>query len=261
MKKTSNKILTISACFLAVGIILLGIGFILGGAPGAVITAKGIRSSWHSVSYSTDKKQVSGFANIDINIRSAANVTIQASKDDNYYVEYSLDGSYGEPDYRIENNTLKLKQNSKSSFGLIDFSFLRSGTEEDYYVRLYVPKGKPLDTLKLYNDYGDVTLTDFTCTSARINLSSGDLYLDAAKLGNLDIESEYGSTTLLLPDALDTYKFNLLTEYGNISLPSEYAGEPMSREDDTGQYYKSQGNGKKSIEIESESGDIQIKKR
>lgn len=111
------------------------------------------------------------------------------------------------------------------------------------------------------NYYGDVTIKDFTCSSSKIGLKSGDLYLNAANPGNMEISNSYGDVTLLLPGNIAAYQFDLSAASGSLSLPRDAQKGLSSSHNGNSQYYKSKGSGKYNIQIQSNSGDITIKKR
>lgn len=113
----------------------------------------------------------------------------------------------------------------------------------------------------LHNEYDDNTFTNFTCKTATIELDSGDLYMDAAKLESLNCDSEYGNITLLLPEKLEKYTFDVSTEYGSIRLPGDAPRGHYSDRDESEEYYQTDGNGKNLITIQADSGDIEIKER
>ena len=91
-------------------------------------------------------------------------------------------------------------------------------------------------------------------------LSYGDLDLIATKLGSLSCKSENGDVAIQLPDKFDSYGFNLLTEYGDVSLPSGKADGIVSDEDDSSEVsYSANPEAKNKIQVECESGNIQIR--
>lgn len=114
--------------------------------------------------------------------------------------------------------------------------------------------------ISVKNDSGSISLNQFSSENADFTLSYGDLDLIATKLGSLSCKSENGDVAIQLPDKFDSYGFNLLTEYGDISLPSGKADGIVSDEDDSSEVsYSANPEAKNKIQVECESGNIQIR--
>ena len=111
------------------------------------------------------------------------------------------------------------------------------------------------------NSYGSSILENFACDKAKITIDSGNLYLDAAKIGSLECINEYGNATLLLPQSLDSYLFDVTAEYGNIGLPADAPKKVITDSDSDAKYYRTEGTGKGLIKVNTETGDINIRKR
>lgn len=110
------------------------------------------------------------------------------------------------------------------------------------------------------NDSGSISLNQFSSENADFTLSYGDLDLIATKLDSLSCKSENGDVAIQLPDKFDSYGFNLLTEYGDISLPSGKTDGIVSDEDDSSEVsYSANPEAKNKIQVECESGNIQIR--
>ncbi len=116
-------------------------------------------------------------------------------------------------------------------------------------------------TLTLYQEYGEATWKNFSCEQASIKLDTSNLFLDAAKIQALDCRVEYGDVTLLLPEDLTIYQFNLSVEYGQINLPSEAPRGYAATEDDDMETYKTDGNKTNPIQVKSDTGNITIQNR
>ena len=114
--------------------------------------------------------------------------------------------------------------------------------------------------ISVKNDSGSISLNQFSSENADFMLSYGDLDLIATKLGSLSCKSENGDVAIQLPDKFDSYGFNLLTEYGDISLPSGKTDGIVSDEDDSSEVsYSANPEAKNKIQVECESGNIQIR--
>lgn len=318
MKPISKKIITASACLIAGGAILTGIGTLFGGRPGFSFTSNGVTSqaSHKNSRVELSKTKIDAFTNADIKIDSYADIHILPSDDDNYYLEYLLDSDYGTPEYDISNHTFTMTQPDKK-IGVF-LAFNTSMDSFDTYINLYVPEDDDLNSLNVFNDSGDVTikainfqdaditveygdvalrdnqfdslildvdsgdtkivdseigtfvleseygdgiLKNIKCQKAEITQDSGDLYLDAAEIENLNCYAEYGDITLLLPDILDVYTFDAAAEYGYINLPSDAPRGFYRNADGDYEYYQTEGTDGKVIELQTDSGNITIKKR
>lgn len=114
--------------------------------------------------------------------------------------------------------------------------------------------------ISVKNDSGSISLNQFSSENADFTLSYGDLDLIAAKLGSLSCKSENGDVAIQLPDKFDSYGFNLHTEYGEIALPSAKETALISEEEDSSEVsYSANPEAKNKIQVECESGNIQIR--
>lgn len=111
------------------------------------------------------------------------------------------------------------------------------------------------DSLILENSYGDSTLKNVTAAAADLTAGNGDLYLEISGLETLSGVNEYGDTTFVLDSPLSAFTFDLLTEYGEISLPGSASGRLLS-DDSNGMSYTSDGDSRQKIQFTAESGDI-----
>lgn len=318
MKPISKKIIIASVCLIVGGAVLTGVGMMFGGWPGVALTKGGIVSSnsKQSEAVTLEKTKLDAFSEANITIDSYADIQILPSDDENYYLEYLLDKSFGVPEYHVAGNKLTVYQPDKNTRVFVAFS-----TINDYiktYVNLYVPKDKVLDFMQMYNDSGDVsisgiqfkdadievdygevllkdssfdslnltidtgdlkldntnigtftleneygnnTLKNFKCDTASIELDSGDLYMDAAEINELSCNSEYGKITLLLPENLETYSFDVSVDYGDIKLPENAPRGFYSNRDHDEEYYQTEGTSNKVIKLYSDSDDIEIRER
>lgn len=158
MKKITKRILITSAVTAGAGVVLMGAGIALGGWPGVVFTKDGIRSPYDQrTPYRQEKKEIDPFSELSLYIGSEADVSVAASEDGKYYIEYTLDGNYSEPKYELKNGKLSFTQQDHDGYmtGMFGLS-IGNVSGEDSYIKVYVPKGTVLDAADIYNDYGDV---------------------------------------------------------------------------------------------------------
>ena len=252
MKSITKKIITVSACLMAAGAVLAGIGYLFGGRAGVSITRNGIGSNnIKSEAVTLEKTKLNTFTEAEITMDAYADIHVLPSDDDNYYVEYLLDKAFGDPQYKVTNGKFTLYQPDSNHGVFLAFSTVSDSLNT--YVNLYVPKDKTLDTLKIYDDsgdvsitgtkaanmditvdYGDLTLKEISSTSLKITLDSGDLDLKDTETGTFTLYSEYGDSTLknfkcdtakanldsgsLYMDAAKIKSLNCTSEYGDVNL-------------------------------------------
>ena len=95
MKKITKRILIASAVTAGTGVVFMGVGIALGGWPGVVFTKGGIHSPYEQKTpYRQEKKEIEPFSELSLYVGSEADVVVTASKDEKYYVEYTLAVSY-----------------------------------------------------------------------------------------------------------------------------------------------------------------------
>lgn len=111
------------------------------------------------------------------------------------------------------------------------------------------------DQLTLSNEYGNCTADEITVKSSNISMESGSLKLQQATLGNTEINSSYGDTTLSLANDVSAYNYDLKAEYGSVTLD----GKNIDANDDGEIYYQKDNGQNNDIRIISESGNIKIR--
>lgn len=253
MKASTKKILIVSACLFAVGIIVFGVGLALGGRPGVEISSKGIYSGNRKADfYKSQKKQVEGFSNADISIDSTADISVLPSGDDHYYIEYMLDGSYKKPYCSVDKNTLTLKQKGSSgTFGII--GFFSFGTDPNGYIRLYVPKGKKIDNLTLVSDSGDLSFESLSSASAHITADYGDVTMKNSNLGSLELDLGNGDVKLTDTQAKD---LTLDNKYGDATIKYFTCGSSKIKLGTGDLYLDAAKSG--NFDISNEYGDVTL---
>ena len=111
MKNITKRILIASAVTAGTGVVFMGVGIALGGWPGVVFTKGGIHSPYEQKTpYRQEKKEIEPFSELSLYVGSEADVVVMASKDEKYYVEYTLDGNYGKPKCELTNGKLSIAQ-------------------------------------------------------------------------------------------------------------------------------------------------------
>ena len=176
-------------------------------------------------------------------------------------------------------------------------SYMDEKSNYKNYVTLYLPKGKLLSSAKVNLGYGDLSLNNASLNTADITLDDGDFIADTitvnsgtislsygdcdfkkASLSNTTVKSadgdismnnlylsekvklalSYGDAMLTLNDSTKkTAGFDLIAHYGTINT-SSLTGSHTEKDDE--ETFKSEPkDGKTTLSINSEDGDITIK--
>lgn len=316
MERFKNKKAWISAAFICVllGVALSIIGRILGGAPGFYFDGSGLHTAGETIHSENirDADTLDAFDSIELDVE-YADVELVAS--DRFAIEYCISEKYSEPVYEVKNNKLIFNESrSNILFNMVLFyGYFGTATENPrYYVRIEFPKDTRFtnislniesgnldiaslqaDVLKIRNEYGDISLTQYKGNSLDTKMESGNLSISALdtaratidneygqvrisdskgdrldiqmdsgncqidRLGfsNTKIKDEYGDISLGLPGELDSYGFDLCAEYGDIRVGNEKRGFDYESDEIT---YQTAGDGEKTISISCESGNIEI---
>lgn len=203
-----------------VGVVLMGAGMLFGGHPGVIISPKGIEApnKTHKP-YVLEKTKLDEFSDVELKIDSYADIRILPSEDKHFYLEYMLDGAYGEPSCEVRNQTLTLAHtDAPASFVGIRFFYIGDVTgnmDVKAYVTLYVPEDADMGMLELDNDCGNVSIEGLAFGDTKLDVSYGDLVLREMSFQDLQIEMESGKFKAEDVTAQDLI---LKNEYGDISL-------------------------------------------
>ncbi len=219
MKTSTKKVILISLCLVIAGAVLFGAGMLCGGRPGVVVSRNGISSPYaDSKPYVLEKTKINPFSNVEMKVGSYADIQILPSGDDQFYLEYELDGDYNEPAYDIRNNTLTLTQTGNSrNFGIRSFYFgsFVTDTEVQAYITLYIPEDIDMGNLDVYNDMGNVSIEGLAFGDAKLEVSYGDAKLQDMDFEDLELDMESGNCKAA---ELTAQNLLLKNEYGDISL-------------------------------------------
>lgn len=219
MKTSTKKLILISLCLVIAGVILLGVGMLFGGRPGVVFSRKGISSPYaDNKSYVLEKTKINKFSDVDIKVGSYADIQILPSGDDQFYLEYELDGNYSEPSYDVRKNTLTLTHTENPRHYGINFFYFgsfSSSTEIRAYIKLYIPEDADMGNLNVYNDSGNVSIEGLAFEDTKLEVSYGDVKLQDMSFQDLELDMESGK---LKAKNLTTQDLLLKNEYGDVTL-------------------------------------------
>lgn len=223
MKTSTKRILAVSSITAGAGLTLLGIGMGLGGCPGVVFSNSGIHSSYQQQEpYFQEKVSLSTFSNLSITIKSEAEVQILPSDDDKFYIEYRLDGEYGKPVCKVENDTLTLSQAVSGEHVLGVFGLNFGGHKSvNPYVTLYVPEDSLLKQSDIYSDYGIIEASGIKFHTVSITADSGDIILNNISAENMKCATDNGTIS---SDAIKADSLSVLSSYGSVELRESVLG-------------------------------------
>ncbi len=194
MKKSKKYLIISASVCMGAGIIAGGIGFLLGGRPGFYVNASGVHSYNDTAANGNnclEKTKLDPFTSVSINIP-AGNIHIIPS--DDYYLEYHLASGAGKTDYYVEDGVFTMTVEATDSF--LGFNFLSFGNilnPKSDYVNLYVPGSQSLETVELTADMGDITIDSIEAASMTLELSMGDLRMEAFDGNSLTAVMDSGS--------------------------------------------------------------------
>lgn len=215
MKPVTKKVLIVSACCIAAGIVLTGAGLAAGGFPGLQITRSGVLSSSDTPApHQLDKTQIDPFTDMEIVI-DEGDLEILPSNDGNCYLEYLLDGSGSEPEWGVRNGTFYFTQGTVSSDGIYLFRTDLRETISNPAVRLYLPDDTRLTGAEITNRFGDVSAENLSSDSMNVTVEFGNLDLKNCHSEEMELELDSGSLT-----AADT-------EAGSLVLVNEFGDSEL----------------------------------
>lgn len=219
MKTSTRKLIIICSCMVVVGLILLGAGMAFGGRPGVAWNRNGVTSPYsQSKTCVLEKTRIDPFSDVDIQIGSYADIQILPSDNDQFYLEYKLDGDAGDPSYEVRKGSLNLIHTGNSSRVGINFFYFGSfNLDADIrtYVKLYIPEDTDMGNLRVYNDSGDFSMDSLAFGDAELDVSYGDVKLKNMNFQDLEVNMESGDFKAEDMAARDLL---LKNEYGDITM-------------------------------------------
>ncbi|MBS5523758.1 MAG: DUF4097 family beta strand repeat protein [Clostridiales bacterium] len=213
MGKNKKRLAIGAGICMAAGLVIGGIGFVIGGRPGFYVTASGIHS-YHSKDNSDarlEKTKLDSFSSINLNV---PNGDIHIIPSDNYYLEYQLTTQSKEVSYDVADDTFSMNVEGKG--GIIGFGFYAFGSmdkQAENYVNLYVPAEQVFEFISVDADCGDVVIGDIEAKSMELELSLGNLDMEAFKGNSFTAELGCG---LLKASRIDSRSAVLKNDMGDV---------------------------------------------
>lgn len=154
---------------------------------------------------------------------------------DNYGIKISYNQKQGEYTYKVENDTLKIRNENKTTININSKNFV------DDYITIYVPENIAFKEIDIDNISGNIFLENIISDKLRTNSTSADINLYNIKSDELNISSVSGN---IFTDEINSEIINCKTTSGIIEFG------------DTTNFSKSKDKSK--FDINSVSGDISI---
>lgn len=221
--KKSKIFVVIALCFMAMGLLVGGLGYILGGRPGFYINSRGIHAANSNDSnsvYTLEKTELNAFTKLDVTVGFA---DIRLVPSDGYYLEYRLMAVGKEPTYGVKDNTFKLTEfEEKRTNSFFNF-FTNSGmnfftiNSERYYVNLYVPEDVYFEWVHLSNSSGNVKLDTLLAKELVLNLSFGNLDMEDFEGDTFEASLSSGNIT---GGSIRGKDVTIVNSFGNINCES-----------------------------------------
>lgn len=259
MSKVRKTILsiTVAACLLGVGLILVGIAS--GGLQDLV------RSSAASTNMTKQEETYDNIHSLNLDL-SNRSVIIEESPDDKVHLTYYQgDGKTSEKvTTKAENGSLYINESSffiNINSGLRSLLSLINGElERTQQITLSLPKGRNLEQVKASLANGSLSINDLTIQQLNADLSNGSIELSQSQIESGNIESANGSIELVQTSLTDTQislsngsiTSDKLTLKGNINMSSGNGSIALHLTEET---YKAI-----SLDLQTDLGDIEVPK-
>lgn len=198
-----------------IGIILFL--FLIAGI-GYVAKEKGLFEMKHADQENTSKdtniisesKEFDAFENINIEA-SVNNIEIVSSN--KYKVELKYDETYGKIDYKVENDTLKIAQNSyKKSMNII----------VNNYIKIYVPKDVKVKNLNISLEVGNITLENLDINKSTFKSKVGNMEIKQCLVNEVDASVDKGNIDI--NESTINKNLKLKSDVGNSNLNGKFLG-------------------------------------
>lgn len=259
MSKVRKTILsiTVAACLLGVGLILVGLAS--GGLQDLV------RSSAASTKMAKQEETYGNIHSLNLDL-SNRSVVIEESPDDKVHLTYYQgDGKTTEKiSTKAENGSLYIKESSffininsglRSLLGLIN-----GDLERTQQITLSLPKGRNLEQVKASLANGSLSINDLTIKKLKADLSNGSIELSHSQIETGSIENDNGSIELVQTSLTDTQislsngsiTSDKLTLKGNINMSSDNGSIDLHLTEET---FKAI-----SLDLQTDLGDIEVPK-
>lgn len=188
----TKKILLISACAMALGLLLAAAGYFNGASLAVNVGGRGGVHITDRTPHTLAQESLSAFDSIDLNIEQG---DVEFVPSDHYGVVITYYDSNQQYTSTVTNSTLNITETSgRFPFSLINFGIFTQDLEDT--VKIYIPESTQFRNLKIQNQYGDFKAAGFTSHSTNIQLSFGQLDLSDFSCGSTSITLQNGEGNL-----------------------------------------------------------------
>lgn len=275
MKKTT-KIWGITALTLC---ITGGMIYAVGSAAGGKEAMQ--KFSPHRFTYSQEKQKLDTSSKLQIDFTNM-DLQIQPSKDENWYLSYTIDSTKKNNPLSMEteNDTLHLSEKNAEATMYYEEGNLFGISKRVSYnsvACLYVPKGQPLDTciirlgrgdllvdgvntkqMEIHMEEGDADIQTSQTEDFSISMEEGDLSTSNALWKTADILTAVGDISLSVNNEIaKDMQVSAKTIYGDVNTSSVFAKTKYKTDEDDCTIYEKSGTGN-TTRILSQYGDISL---
>lgn len=265
-RKAMKTALMAATAAIVVGGICLGAGVAMGGSPGFYYDSDGIHvkenrnaGTVENPDYVLEYSKIAAVKNLDIALIDAK-LEIVSGKE--WAVEYVLNGERMEPEYSLENQTLKIRENQnckadsrKQVFGFGDFWWYDGQQSvQTPYVKITMPDTAKLDQVTVSGQYGNVSVErKLMAEKVYMSVVDGEVRLDGWEGDSLDLDMRCGT---LVAGRLEGKNVTVRNQEGMVktgNLCVENAGFYLQYGDLSATVEKALG-----MEVESEDGAVSL---
>ena len=262
--KWMKRTLLVGAVGIVAGGILLGAGVALEGSASFYYDKNGFHVKENTpeeenTAYVLENTLTGKLKEIEVVLEDA---DLEIVSGDDWAVEYVLDGSDTEPVYEVKDGKLVLEEGGYAydgeymvSFGLGGAWWRQGdGQYQSPYVKITIPDGEKLDSVKIRNSYGRILIDrDLLADSVTVDAQDGEVCMEGWSGKELALDLEYAS---LETGDLDGDTVDITSEDGTVRIGTLKAETVQLRT----QYGEltADVDGADRVDVESEDGTVNL---
>lgn len=209
--KNRKRIWYIVISLIAIGLLLMIIGFTMGAKRGVYINGTGIHMI-DNKTYKVEKFDLEQINTIEVDVKY---IDVEVYQSDNYTLEIAKDTEESNIKWNLNNGKLEIVEASKFNLKLfnIDFGFI-DGIKKRY-IKIGIPENETLQNINLKTNSADVKIENIYVDTLNINNKYGKVQIDDTKLTKLEVNMNSGNLSLR---NIETDTIGLKNKYGDIKL-------------------------------------------
>lgn len=216
-----NKVVKISAAFIAIGIVFLVIGYCFGGFKAIYGNINGFHIA-EKKDMVSETKDVDNFENINIDVGSA---DIEIEKGEKYKIDMEYDKSVEDIAYNVSENCLYVSEKHKSN-SILNFDlFSINDTKNNGKIKIYIPDKAVLSAIKLQLECGDITYRNISFVNTDVVSNVGNVLMENMNCNNINVHSKCGD---MIFNNINGDKLIMDSEYGAIKAKNIKIGDLIS---------------------------------